>query len=199
MSFASASSHSTAASLQAASLAAQSSALVSDVLEFSALSTASYPISFTAFTECILSRPLARYEPSGERIYTRMGRLDCASTLHPSNSPRSVGAQCSADSASTSFDPPGACVVLLSSGSATALRLSLGPTDIAVRLGIICRVSVASQRLVGRRLDDHSMSITLSVRNYPHCLVFKCYAEEHKKQGIIRQQKSSSGPQSMAG
>ncbi|OSC97738.1 hypothetical protein PYCCODRAFT_1114086 [Trametes coccinea BRFM310] len=42
------------------SLAAQSSALVSDVLEFSALCTASYPIPFTTFTDCVFSMPLVQ-------------------------------------------------------------------------------------------------------------------------------------------
>ncbi|KAI0366142.1 hypothetical protein BV20DRAFT_1038516 [Pilatotrama ljubarskyi] len=45
------------ASSQAISLASQSAALVSDVLEFSGLSTASFPISFRKFVECIRPRP----------------------------------------------------------------------------------------------------------------------------------------------
>ncbi|KAI0675091.1 hypothetical protein C8Q78DRAFT_1066949 [Trametes maxima] len=56
-------SSSSAASIQAITLAAQACALVSDALEFSRLSTASYPTSFETFADCILLQPRAKTLP----------------------------------------------------------------------------------------------------------------------------------------
>ncbi|KAI0645496.1 hypothetical protein C8Q79DRAFT_696556 [Trametes meyenii] len=56
-------SSSSAASVQAITLASQASALVSDALEFSRLSTASYPTSFETFAESILLQPRAKVFP----------------------------------------------------------------------------------------------------------------------------------------
>ncbi|KAI0351726.1 hypothetical protein OH77DRAFT_1429300 [Trametes cingulata] len=53
MSLASSTPGSVVASLQAASRASQSSALVSDVLEFSGLSSESFPLSFRPFVNCV--------------------------------------------------------------------------------------------------------------------------------------------------
>ncbi|CDO74516.1 hypothetical protein BN946_scf184979.g71 [Trametes cinnabarina] len=55
-----ASSHFSSSSLAAISLAAQSAALVSDALDFCALSTASYPVSMETFTDCIFAQPLVK-------------------------------------------------------------------------------------------------------------------------------------------